>query len=148
MSNEPFHIFLADDDETDRLLFEEAFEELSTKTAITMFKDGSHLMDHLNNNANSLPHLIFLDLNMPLKNGLVCLEEIRANKKFKEIGVAIYSTSSSEKDIEDTFHMGANVYIKKPNDFTLLKKMLEKTVNLAYQYQQPPFNKENFLLRI
>jgi DNA-binding response OmpR family regulator len=58
---------------------------------------------------------------MPLKNGLECLKEIRNNEKFKEILIAIYSTSGAEKDIHETFINGANVYLKKPNNFELLK---------------------------
>lgn len=49
-----------------------------------------------------------------MKNGLACLKEIRSIEKLKDVAVAIYSTSSYEKDIEETFHYGANVYIKSP----------------------------------
>ncbi|MEP7166192.1 MAG: response regulator [Ferruginibacter sp.] len=147
IKNEPFIIFLADDDETDRLIFSEAFEEIKIQTSIRAFNDGVDLMNYLNT-GDTLPHLLFLDLNMPKKNGLQCLKEIKANKKFQEICIAIYSTSSSEVDIESTFREGANVYIKKPDDFNVLKSLLEKAVMVGYQYQHPPFNKENFLLRI
>jgi CheY-like chemotaxis protein len=113
-----------------------------------MVNNGMELMDYLTKENNPLPDLLFLDLNMPRKNGLQCLKEIRGNPKLKNISIAIYSTSSSEKDIDDTFRNGANVYIKKPNDFNLLKQVLDKVVMAAWQYQEPPFNRENFLLRI
>jgi PleD family two-component response regulator len=54
-------------------------------------------------------------------SGFECLKIIRANSRFKDVSIIIYSTSSSEKDIEETFIEGANIYIKKPNDFTKLK---------------------------
>jgi len=95
-----------------------------------------------------LPEILFLDLNMPRKNGFECLKEIRSNKKFDEISIAIYSTSAAERDIEATFIAGANVYISKPNDFNELKQVLEKAVMSAHVYHEPPFNKANFLLRI
>jgi CheY-like chemotaxis protein len=111
-------------------------------------KDGIELMDYLTKENTPLPHLLFLDLNMPRKNGLQCLKEIRSNKDLKDISIAIYSTSASEKDIDQTFLNGANVYLKKPNNFSMLKLVLEQAVVATVQYQHPPFNRANFLLRI
>jgi CheY-like chemotaxis protein len=147
MNEKSIKILLADDDEADRLLFREAFDELNVGTSVETVNDGYELM-HLmqNTKTENLPHILFLDINMPRKNGLECLKEIRADKKYKEVSVAIYSTSSSEIDMEETFLNGANVYIHKPNDFQKLKKVLEKAITYANMYQDPPFNKENFLL--
>ena len=75
-------------------------------------------------------------------------EIIRNNEKLREISIAIYSTSNSEKDMEETFLNGANIYIHKPNDFNVLKQVLEKAVMTAHGYQNQLMNKENFLLRI
>ncbi len=148
MTNEPFRILLADDDEADRLLFKEAFEEIKINTKVLTVNNGAELMEYLHRAGTVLPEIIFLDLNMPRKNGFECLKEIRANKSFNEISICIYSTSAAERDIEATFIAGANVYISKPNDFNVLKQVLEKAVMSAHVYHEPPFNKENFLLRI
>jgi CheY-like chemotaxis protein len=148
MENNPLLILLADDDETDRLLFTEAFSELKIKTIVETVNNGVELMQWLNEKHDHLPHLLFLDLNMPRKNGLQCLKEIRSNEKLKNISVAIYSTSDNESDVEETFRSGANIYITKPPDFTILKQVLEKAVMAAYQYQQVGMKKENFLLKI
>jgi CheY-like chemotaxis protein len=110
--------------------------------------DGVELMEYLANNNNNLPQLLFLDLNMPRKNGLECLKEIRSNRKLAEIAIAIYSTSLAEKDIEETFINGANVYINKPNSFDGIKQALNTVVLNTNVYQSPPFNIANFLLRI
>jgi len=139
---------LADDDEDDRLFFEEAFEEVKIKYRITTFNDGEQLMEHLYDEENPLPDIIFLDLNMPRKSGIECLKEIRANERLKRISVAIYSTSSSEQDIEDTFVSGANVYIKKPNDFNMLKKILSDVVHINWQYITDGLNKDSFILSL
>ena len=72
---------------------------------------------------------------MPLKNGIECLKEIKKNNLYKDITIAIYSTSGSEKDIEETFVRGANVYIKKPSDFNSLKKVLQEAITKDWQYQ-------------
>jgi CheY-like chemotaxis protein len=148
MENAPFHILLADDDPDDRLLFIKAFKELKIKTDVHTVNDGVELMDCLTKRNAPLPQIIFLDLNMPLKNGLECLKEIRSNKRLNDISIAIYSTSASEKNIEETFLNGANVYIQKPNDFNILKQVLDKVVITSWHFQDPPFIKANFLLRI
>jgi len=142
------HIMLADDDEDDRLFFKEAFEEVKIKYDITTFSDGEQLMYYLNEGDNPLPDIIFLDLNMPRKSGMECLKEIRQNDRLKKISVAIYSTSSSEQDIEDTFVAGANVYIKKPNDFNMLKKVLSDVVHINWQYIVDGLNKDSFILSL
>ncbi|PKO95392.1 MAG: response regulator [Bacteroidetes bacterium HGW-Bacteroidetes-7] len=148
MNKKPLHILLADDDEGDRLLFTVAFSELKIKTVVTTVNDGTELMEWLSLNDTPLPYLLFLDLNMPPKDGLECLKEIKSNEKLKDIFIAIYSTSDSEKDVEDTFLNGANVYITKPNDFDLLKLVLEKAVITASQYQDQSLIRENFLLKV
>ncbi len=147
MENKFLNLLLADDDEADRMLFKEAFEELTTKTVISTVNNGEQLMDYLNKKEGPVPHLIFLDLNMPRKNGMECLKEIRGNEAFKKISIAIYSTSASENDIKETFLNGANVYIKKPSDFNTLKEILAKVISSASIYLDPPFNIDNFILR-
>src|SRR5664279_3332043 len=148
MDNASLKILLADDDENDRLLFKEALEELKISCIVHTVNNGIQLMDYLTQKDVTLPHLIFIDLNMPRKNGLECLKEIRSNEKFKEISVAIYSTSASKNDIDETYRNGANVFIKKPNDFNLLKQLLNKVVSSAHLYQDPSLNIETFLLTV
>ena len=148
MAKEYTNIVLADDDEDDRLFFTDAFNELKINTKVATYNDGVELMDYLNIDDCILPDILFLDLNMPRKSGKECLEEIRNNNKFDDVAIAIYSTSSSEDDIENTFISGANIYIKKPNDFSLLKKVLSEVVTINWQYHTSGLNKDNFLLRM
>ena len=148
MQNEYIHIILADDDEDDRLFFTEAFDELKINTKVQTYKDGVYLMDYLNSESCIIPQVLFLDLNMPRKNGMECLKEIKESSKFKDMAIAIYSTSASEEDIENTFVYGANIYIKKPNSFKLLKKTLNQVVTINWQYHTNSLNKDNFLLRL
>ncbi len=141
-------IALADDDEDDRFFFTEAFDELKVKSKVSTFKDGIELMHYLEQAENELPDLLFLDLNMPKKSGISCLQDIKANSRLKDLVIAIYSTSSSEEDVEHTFVLGANIYIKKPNDFEKLKKVLSEVVTTNWQYITSGLNKDNFLLRL
>lgn len=148
MEKEYIHIILADDDEDDRLFFTDAFDELKINTKVQTFINGVELMNYLNEENSILPNVLFLDLNMPKKNGIECLLEIKENERFNDIAIAIYSTSSSEEHIEETFVNGANIYIKKPNDFATLKKILSDVVTLNWQYHTSGLNKDNFLLRM
>ena len=146
MENGLINVLLADDDEDDRLFFKEAFGEIKIKTRVKTVNDGVELMNHLTGSGNELPHILFLDLNMPRKSGLECLLEIKLNDNLKDIPIAIYSTSASEEDIENTFVKGANVYIKKPSDFMTLKKILEEVITINWQYHTSGLNREAFLL--
>ncbi len=148
MSNAPLQIVLAEDDQSDRINFIEALAESRIKTNVNIVNDGEDLLKYLEKKNAVLPDILFLDLNMPRKNGIECLKEIRENEKFKNIAVAIYSTSSTEQDVMDTFLQGANVYIRKPNDFAKLKEALDTVVRAASMYRDPPFNISNFVLRI
>lgn len=148
MNTTPLHILLADDDEDDRLIFKEAINEVRVKTKLTVVNDGVQLMEYLQETDEDLPHIVFLDLNMPRKGGIECLKEIRSDARLRNLSIAIYSTSASEEDIEDTFVKGANVYIKKPNDFNTLVKVLSEVITINWQYHTSDLNKENFVLSI
>lgn len=148
MQDKLLRILLADDEENDRLLFVDALSELKTKTIVHTVNDGVELMEYLTKVGSALPQLLFLDLNMPRKNGIECLKEIRANHKFNDMAIVIFSTSLSENDIEETLISGANVYINKPSTFDELKQALNKVVVTAFTYQNTFFNKDNFLLRL
>lgn len=148
MQNDSILITLADDDEDDRLFFTDAFGEIKIKTIVNTVNNGKELLNFLNDPNTVLPNILFLDLNMPILNGIECLKEIKQNDKFKDIVVAIYSTSSSDQDVEETFVLGANIYIKKPSNFNTLKKILSDIVTINWQYHTNGLNKDNFLLRL
>lgn len=148
MQKNALHILLADDDEDDRLFFKDAFEEVKVQTKVDFVFDGIQLMDHLMNPNTKLPDILFLDLNMPKKTGKECLVEIKKTEHLKNLIIAIYSTSSSDEDIEDTFIHGANIYIKKPSDFNALKKIINEVITLNWHYHTSGLNRDNFLLSL
>ncbi|MCC5942136.1 MAG: response regulator [Balneolaceae bacterium] len=144
----PLRVLLTDDDQGDRLVFKEIFHDVNSEIIIEMVNDGKQLMEFLANSKNPLPHIIYLDLNMPNMNGLECLKEIRAEARFKDILIAIYSTSNSEMDIENTFNFGANIYITKPGDYSKLKQVLTKSLEAVHLNRDSDFDKTNFVLRM
>jgi DNA-binding NarL/FixJ family response regulator len=141
------NIFLADDDPDDRLFFEDALKELGIKTELIMTNDGVELMTVLDHTVPPPPHVVFLDLNMPRKNGLECLAEIRRIQKLKNIPVVIFSTSDSPNTIDTTYSLGATYFICKPRSFDLFKKAIETILSFdsGLLAKQPP--KENYFLQ-
>ncbi|MBU2905938.1 response regulator [Arenibacter algicola] len=127
-------IALVDDDQDDRLLFKEAFEELKIKAELFLFSNGLNFIDHLSSGIKMLPELLFLDLNMPVMNGLECLKYLRTNASFKDMFVAIYSTSTAITDLESTSKYGANMFIKKPNNFSELTYIINKSISIHFQH--------------
>jgi len=130
-------IFLADDDEDDCVLFQEALEELDRNTELIVSKDGEQLMKNFDEKVPPPPHVLFLDLNMPRKNGFECLKEMKRNEKLKDIPVVVFSTSGDKSSMETTFHDGAHYYIRKPGSFELLKKIIEKVLAQNWNEYSP-----------
>jgi CheY-like chemotaxis protein len=142
------NVMLADDDADDRMFFEEALEGTNIKYELTMFKDGFELLDYFAQEKNALPHILFLDLNMPGKSGIQCLEELRSIPRLRDMSIAIYSTSKADRDIEDTLSKGANIYIQKPSNFDKLKKVISHVLKTNWQFHLSGLNKETFFLNI
>lgn len=140
-------VYLADDDPDDRLLFEEALMEVSKNVVLTTASNGEQLMKILDNTTPPPPHLIFLDLNMPLKNGFECLDEIKKDKKLKNIPVVIFSTSSQKEAIDKVYNKGADYYICKPDSFHKLKEVLDRMFSIDLSGAFPRPAREDFLIQ-
>ena len=123
-------ILMADDDPDDRDLFKEAVGEVKKNIEVSTVNDGDQLMKVLEQSENNLPDIIFLDINMPCKNGQECLREIKAHEKLKEIPVVIYSTSARFDLIDSTYEQGATLYVQKPDSYTGIKEIARKILSL------------------
>lgn len=146
--NHSIKIIIADDDSDDRLLFTEAISEINTTIQIQSVDGGLQLMQMLTAADAALPDIIFLDLNMPGKNGKECLKEIKTNHRLKDLPVIIYSTSANTKDINDARTSGANLYIRKPNTFTGLIEVISKVFSLNLETYTGTPAANNFVLGI
>lgn len=148
-STTSLQILLADDDLDDCLFFKQALEELALDVTITNVYDGEQLMQLLTqddgvNNFAPLPYILFLDLNMPRKNGFECLNEIKKNSLLKNLPVIVFSTSYDEEIANQLYKNGAQFYICKPSEFNELKKVIHKAMLLVRQNLTS--TKENFIL--
>jgi CheY-like chemotaxis protein len=131
MDTRKLNILLADDDTDDCNFFKEALEDLKLPVHLTTVRDGEQLMELLTKDSKELPDVLFLDINMPRKNGHECLAEIKHNKKLKGLSVVMFSTSNSPDKIQMTFKSGAHIYIHKPGDFSQLKEVIRHALPIA-----------------
>ncbi|MBP6610372.1 MAG: response regulator [Paludibacter sp.] len=133
MENEKIiDILLIEDNPGDSRLVKEVFKERELKHNLIIVYDGVEATDYLfkrNANINAKrPDLIILDLNLPKKNGIEVLHEIKLDESLKSIPVIVLTTSKSEEDIINTYNSHANCYMIKPlnlNDFFETVKAIE-----------------------
>ncbi len=149
MNANTLNILLADDDMDDCIFFKEAVEELKLPAQLYALHDGEQLMQHLNKETNKLPDVLFLDLNMPRKNGFECLAEIKNNQKLKQLPVIIFSTSFEQEVVNLLFKNGAQNFIRKPSEFSQFKKIIHQTITtLIAPKNIPKQTRENFVLTV
>ena len=112
-------VLIVEDDADDRQLIKDALEECKSPCSAVELGDGSDVLNYLNAcPAHKMPDLILLDLNMPIMNGFDCLKEIRANRKFRDIPVYIFTTSSTPEDKQLAIKLGATDFITKPPHYS------------------------------
>lgn len=137
---------LADDDEDDCLFFKQAIAELYLETNLVVLNDGEQLMQTLTKKSVRLPQVLFLDLNMPLKNGFECLLALKQNAELAQIPVIILSTYFTPEIADRLYANGANYCIQKPFEFDKLKQVIQKAITLVTgnNFSEPA--RENFVL--
>lgn len=122
-------VFIVDDDADDRESIRDAFLANKHKHDYHFMHNGEQLLQHLSSETQDhLQSVILLDLNMPGKDGKDVLREIKANKDLQPIPVIVLTTSSSEKDRELSYELGANCFVTKPDSY---KGLLDVTDSIA-----------------
>lgn len=145
MNNNELIILLADDDKDDCLLFRGALAELQVRTRLTIVYNGEKLMQLLNK-TEQLPDVLFLDLNMPRKNGFACLIKRKQNEKQKQLPVIALSTSFDQDFVTLLYQNGAHHYIRKPNEFSQLKEVINRAITLSARTNFTQSSKEDFVI--
>ena len=120
----PEVILLVEDNPDDQMLTLRALRKSNILNDVIVASDGTEALDYLfgtgvyaGRDLGEMPHLILLDLRLPKVGGLQVLKQLRANKLTKRIPVVILTSSDEEKDIMNSYDLGANSYIRKPVDF-------------------------------
>lgn len=140
------NLLLADDDLDDCFFFKEALDDLSLNATLTTVNDGVQLMDVLSAKTGDLPNALFLDLNMPRKSGFDCLSEIQMINELKQIPVIILSTSFDMDVVNLLYDRGARYYIRKPSEFSTLKKVILEAVTLTNSANVKQPSRDKFIL--
>jgi CheY-like chemotaxis protein len=117
-------LFLIDDDEDDRELFQIALEDLSFAHSYADASGGHEALKILRS-GEFVPDVIFLDLNMPLMSGRECLQELKNNSQLAHIPVVIFSTSNAPADKIDIMQIGAIEFITKPSKTSELTHIID-----------------------
>jgi CheY-like chemotaxis protein len=138
-------ILVADDDPDDRLLIQDAFSESRIINPVHFVNDGQELIDYLNRRHRfqklqkcPLPGLILLDLNMPRKNGMEALKEIKSNSKHRCIPVVVFTTSKAEEDVFQTYNLGVNSFVTKPVNFDKMVDLMETISKYWFEIVELP----------
>ena len=122
------HLLLVEDNEGDILLIKEALESRRYVNELTILKNGSEALDFLMKkgmySTAERPSLILLDINLPRLSGHELLAKIKSNKELKRIPVVILTTSSSDRDIQESYQNQANCYVQKPVDANEFEKVI------------------------
>jgi DNA-binding response OmpR family regulator len=134
-------IILAEDDPDDHDFFTEALNEISVSIKLVAVKNGEELMELLK---HFLPDIIFLDLDMPYKNGLECIAEIRANHKLQKIPVVVFSSTTRPSNIDTAYEMGADLFFIKPSVYKDLVSSTKAILNL--NWKEPSAVKEQYCI--
>jgi CheY-like chemotaxis protein len=119
--HEPADVLLVEDDPGDVLMTREAFEHFRIRNPLHVVGDGEQALQFLHRNGEytSMPRpgLILLDLNLPRRNGLEVLADVKSDAELLAIPVVVLTTSQAEEDIVRSYSLHANAYISKPVDF-------------------------------
>jgi CheY-like chemotaxis protein len=132
------NVYIADDDTDDIEFFQAGLEDIDSSLSLTYGKNGMELLRKLLYPQLPVPDLIFLDINMPLMNGIECLREIKSHLHLKDIPIIIYSTTALNETVETAYELGANMYVEKPSDYTKLVNMLSSVMKIDWMNYSKP----------
>jgi CheY-like chemotaxis protein len=126
-------VLVADDDENDIRLLKRAFLRAGIDVPMKWVRDGEEAIQYLQGDSSfadrdafPIPMLLLLDLKMPRTNGFEVLEWLRQQAGLRRLLVVVMTSSDEPQDIDRAYDLGANSFLKKPDDFDDLLKMSQK----------------------
>ncbi len=136
-------LIIADDDWDDQILLKEVIDNHEFAPNVVTVSDGNQLISAIQ--SGPAPDLILLDLNMPNKNGIECLIEIRASAVYSSLPIVVLSTSKDLKDIELCYANGAQLFFSKPYTFESLKGLINFIISIHWKNFPKKLDKVDFL---
>jgi CheY-like chemotaxis protein len=146
MTDKTIHLLLADDNKSEHIFFTHALKSIKRPVKLDILAGGPELIRYFKEGSHALPDILFLDVNMPLRNGKECLAAIRANERCNDMPVVMYSTSDSPRDIEETYELGANIYVRKPNGLDDLSEILTAVIEIYERDRIRRTTREHYVL--
>jgi CheY-like chemotaxis protein len=141
---ESISILLAEDDEDDYVLVEKALRPYPIPITLTWVKDGEALMDYLGSKKTpqadieaNLPHMVMLDLNMPKKNGMEALKEIKDDPLLRKLPIVVFTTSRSDEDMARAYGLEVNWFLSKPVDPIQFLDIVREVIRYWFEVAQP-----------
>ena len=125
-------ILIADDDHDDVHIFSLALTEVLESATLRHAEDGGKLFEELQ---VKIPDLLFLDINMPCKNGMDCIREIRQDKSYDTMPVVMFTSLQPREFVERTYRLGANFFIDKPTSVEALAMKISKVISIEWKKQ-------------
>jgi CheY-like chemotaxis protein len=126
-------VLLVEDDAGDVLMTREAFEHYKIRNTLHVVTDGEQALQFVRRQGDFAdaprPGLIMLDLNLPRRDGLEVLSELKADPELRLIPVVILTTSQAEEDIVRSYALHANAYVTKPVDFERFIEVIRQIDN-------------------
>jgi two-component system response regulator len=145
MTQNGVEILLVEDNPKDLKLAMHALSSRMLANKIEVARDGEEALDYLfcrgryaDRNFNHQPRLVLLDLKLPKVDGLDVLRAVKSDPRTKAIPVVILTASSEEKDLVESYKLGANAYIQKPVDFDQFRQIVEQVGLFWLVVNQPP----------
>jgi CheY-like chemotaxis protein len=120
-------LMLVDDDQDDIDLFSDVLNQIDRSIHLLTAHNGKDALNILSSDIFEKPDHIFLDINMPIMNGLDCLEALRTDLKINT-PVTIYTTSKNPREYSRSLNLGAD-FLPKPHDYSTLSEILRKKIN-------------------
>jgi len=144
MKNSSINILIADDDKDDVSMLAEALQNILPSSHSISKPDGLAALNYIKSSDHL--DLVFLDLNMPLRNGIDCLKDISIHNLLPNTPIVIYSTSKNEEHINIAYEYGAAFYIVKPESFIELSKIIKRAITILGKPKSERVDKSNFVL--
>lgn len=142
MQNQPIEILMAEDSPSDQAITQEAIRASKLFNRLHIVDDGEQALQFLRKEGKfagaPTPDLILLDLNMPRKNGLEVLAEIKKDSRWQYIPVVVLTSSSAELDVMSAYQQRANCYIVKPLDFDRFSEVVRSIENFWFSIVKLP----------
>lgn len=149
MNFHPLNIILINEENQGRNILIRAIERTKIKTELSLLANCDQLIEYLEKKVQQTPpNLIIVDMEISHEEGMKCVQEIRKNTHLANVVIAVYSNTTNEKIIQETFVEGANIFIQKPNSYKKLIKVIDEVLRVNWQYYTSGLNRENFFLKI